>query len=202
MSQPVTHDVWRERYQTSGAVSSANRQRAHQRSFRIRFLEAQLKTHHEVDPLLRTFAQRLHDGGSLIFCQTVGVEYFGHFAHFFFGYFLHLALLALAFLRIMFGVTLGSQVAAQTHGDRTGRDLRQSGGDDNAGSGYGAGQSGRERERYGQTVGHSNNDIAHDCSGSEVPFNVPCLWHIGDLQEMTTRDYGRTLTVRGYLQKS
>ena len=78
----------------------------------------------------------------------------------------------------MLGVALGRQVAAQSHGDRTGGDLREPGRDDHGrGRGRDPGQPGRECERNGQPVGHADHDVADELAGGEVAFDVGGLVH-------------------------
>ena len=62
----------------------------------------------------------------------------------------------------MIGVVPGRQVSAQTHGDGARRDLGKSRDDDDARGGVRAGQSGRQRERNGESIGHPYNDVAYE----------------------------------------
>src|ERR1043165_5110932 len=91
--------------------------------------------------------------------------------------FSHFALLPLAFLRVVFGVTLRSQVAAEAHRCRARCDLREAGSDDNRVVIDGAGQTGCEGKRHRQSISHSDDDVANNVTRHEVAFDVGSLRH-------------------------
>ena len=84
----------------------------------------------------------------------------------------HFGLLPLQFGGIMFGVAARSQVSAQAHRDRSGRDFCQAGEYDNVRARYRAGQTGRQRKRDSKSVREANHNVANRFAGLEVSFNV------------------------------
>jgi len=84
---------------------------------------------------------------------------------------------ALLFAVLLLGVAFCGHVAAESHRNRAGGDLRESGGDDDSRVLDRACQSRGERERDRQTISHSDNDVANDFTRGEVAFDVGSLWH-------------------------
>src|ERR1043165_4367505 len=86
--------------------------------------------------------------------------------------------LTLAFFRVVFRVALRGEVTAQSHRNRSGSNLGEPGGDNNAGGIDGARQAGSQSKRNSQSVGHSDDDVADGFTGGKVTFDVTSLWHI------------------------
>jgi hypothetical protein len=84
----------------------------------------------------------------------------------------------------MFRIAPRCEIAAQPHGDRSGRHLSEPRGDDDARGVDGSGESGRQGEWNGKTVGHSDDDIANHLGAGEMVFDVGCLrqrsFYLGD----------------------
>ena len=76
------------------------------------------------------------------------------------------------FRRVVFGVALGREVAAETHGDRTSSYFGEAGEDDDVGGGDGSGETGGEGKRHGETAGEADDDVANGFGGFEVSFDV------------------------------
>src|SRR5438093_7196362 len=100
-----------------------------------------------------------------------------HFAFFFFGNFNYFALLTFVFFGIVLSVALRGQITAESHGERAGGNLGEPGSHDDARRSSNSGQSGGERKRHRQTVGHSDHDVAHGFTRGEVSLSVSSLRH-------------------------
>ena len=83
-----------------------------------------------------------------------------------------LALFADLFRRIVFGVTLGGEIAAKAHRDRARSYLRQAGEDNDVGGSDSSGESGGESKWNGEPIGEADDDVANGFSGLEVSFDV------------------------------
>src|ERR1019366_7849645 len=70
------------------------------------------------------------------------------------------------------GLALGGEVAAESHRDGAGGQLRNARDEDDACVRDGAGEAGREREGDGEAVGHPEDDVAHDLGPREVRLHV------------------------------
>ena len=83
-----------------------------------------------------------------------------------------LALFSDLFRRVVFGVSLGREVAAEAHRDGAGSDFGEAGEDYDVGRRDGAGEAGGESEGDGKSVGEADDDVANGFGGLEVSFNV------------------------------
>jgi hypothetical protein len=131
----------------------------------------------KVDPRFGSPLQRLDDGRTFLVRDAVGGEDIRDLPGLLRRNLPDLVRLASPLGGVVLGVALGGQVTAQTHGDAAGGDLGEPRDDDDGRRIDGAGQSGRESERYRQAIGHPDDDIAHDLAGREVAFNVRSLGH-------------------------
>src|SRR5262249_58651729 len=92
-------------------------------------------------------------------------------------YLIDCPLFAFALFGVVVGVSLGGKVPARSHRNRSRRNLGKPGRHDNSGTVDCAGQAGGEREWNGQSVRHSNHDIANSLACCEVAFDVSGLRH-------------------------
>src|SRR6185369_17441683 len=129
-------------------VCSGDCQSAGESAARLRLLEAQLETLHEVDPVAWLPFQGLNDGPRFVFAEAIGLKHLRHLAHFLVRNLLHFTLLTFAFLGVVLGVAFSREITAEAHRDGAGGDFGKTGSDDDAGVIDSAGQSSRERERY------------------------------------------------------
>ena len=83
-----------------------------------------------------------------------------------------LALLTTALALIMLSVTFRSQISAQSHGDRTCCNFRQTREDDQPCHISSASEPCSQRERYRQPIGHADYNIAYEISRREMSLNV------------------------------
>ena len=86
-------------------------------------------------------------------------------------------MLAESFAGVVFGVAAGSEVAAQSHGDGAGGDLRQAGDHHDVAGGDGAGESGGQREGNGESIGHADDHVANLLAAGEMLFYACVLMH-------------------------
>src|SRR5574341_1891729 len=171
------HNVRPQRDETPGDVGAADRERAGEGALRIGLLEAQLKSHHEIDPRVWALAQRLNDGRALLVRQAIGPKHLHHLHCLLRGFLAHFQLLTRPLGCVVLRVVSGREVAAQAHGDRTRCDLSQARGDNDTGRGHGAGQPRRERKGYGQAIRHPDDDVSDNLASGEVLFDVRYTWH-------------------------
>ncbi len=99
------------------------------------------------------------------FGQPVVAKNFGDFFDFHVAQFHGFANFTLALGSVVLEIRSRSEVSAQAHGDRSCGDFRQARGDHQRGGvrvgSKRAGNSGGQRERHGQAVGHSDDDVAN-----------------------------------------
>ena len=100
-----------------------------------------------------------------------------HLANLRFGLLCHFLPFTLPLAEIVLGIAACGEVAAQTHRDGAGRDLRHARRENDRSRIDRARQSRCQRERNGQPVRHADDDIADDCRRGEVLLCVRCLWH-------------------------
>ena len=79
------------------------------------------------------FAQRFNNGPGLFLGKSIFLKHLRDFSHFFVRYFRNLTLLTFAFLGIVLGIAFRGQITTQAHGNRTGGNFSQAGGNDNRG---------------------------------------------------------------------
>ena len=81
----------------------------------------------------------------------------------------------------MFGIRLGRQVAAQSHGNRPGRNFRESRGNHQAcgvgARGEGARNAGGQGKGNGKAVGHTDHDVADRGARGEMRLHVRSCGH-------------------------
>ena len=173
--------VGRERNQSSHDVGSGDGEGAAIRAPRIGRLEAELETHHEIDPAILIGADGADHRRHLQIGQSVFAKNFGHLLGFHVRELNGFAVLTLAFGLVVFGIGFGSEITAQPHGDGAGRDFRESRGDHqpcSIGAGRDrAGNAGGKSEGHGKAIGHADDDIADGCRGGKVRLFVVCTRH-------------------------
>ena len=140
--------VRREWNQAADDIGAGDHYRARAGALRIGTLQAELETHHEVDPLLRLPRHRFHDGCDVLVGDAVLAEDIRHFFHLLARNLADLLLLSPFLGSIVFGIALGSEIAAESHGNRAGGDFGQSGSDDDARLLDRPGEAGSQRERH------------------------------------------------------
>ena len=82
--------------------------------------------------------------------------------------FYHFAFFPQALAAVVLGIAARGEIAAQSHGDGAGGDLRQPGEHDDVQGLDRAGEAGGQREGHGEAVGHADDDVADDVPGLEV----------------------------------
>src|SRR5258705_6481679 len=91
-------------------------------------------------------------------------------------YFGNLALLAFAYLGIVFGIAFRGEITTKAHGDRAGGNFGQARGNDNRGwvrrVAESSRQSGGQRKGNGQSIRHADDDVAHNLTGGEGSFRM------------------------------
>ena len=130
--------------------------------------EAELETHHEVDPGGGILFECGEDGLSARAGDMVLLEDFVDLFLFVVGSLDDLALLAEALGVVVIEVSPGGEVSAKAHGDGAGGDLREAGEDDEVGGGDGSGETRSEGEGDGEAVGEADDGIPDGLAGLEV----------------------------------
>ena len=83
-----------------------------------------------------------------------------------------LALFALAFGDVVFGIAAGRKITTEPHRDRTCSDLGKARKNNDAGRGYSSRETGCKSKGNSKSVREPDDDIAHGLGGLEVSFSV------------------------------
>jgi hypothetical protein len=145
-----------------------------------RLFEAKLEAHHEVDPRGVVLLECGEDGSGTGAVYGVLLEDGVDLLFFVAGAFDDLALFSLTLGDVVLRVAAGSEVAAETHGNRAGSDLSQAGQHHDAGGRYGSGEAGSEGEGNGEAVREADDDVADGGGGFEVALYVGAVMRVGD----------------------
>ena len=135
-------------------------------------LEAELEPHHEVDPGSGVLLEGCEHGLCADTADGVLLEDLVDLFFFVAGAFDDLALFALTFGDVVFGITASGEIATEAHRDRACSDLCKTGEDDDVRRGDGTGETSSEGEGNGESVGEPDDDIANELRGFEVAFDV------------------------------
>ena len=164
------HDVWSKWNEASKNIGGGNRGCAVARPLRLRFFESKLEAHHEVHPRHRVAFEGVQHRSAFLLAYSIGTEDVVNLLLLIVDALHDLPLLPLALAGVVLRVTLGRQIAAKSHGDRAGGDLRQSSQDNQFGHAHGAGKSSSQRKWDSETVSHPDDDVAHQVAGGKMPF--------------------------------
>lgn len=162
-------------------VRPGNRQRTPQCAPRIGPFDAELESHHEVDPGFRPFAQRRDDRCALLDAQPIGGEDRRQLRRLGTRDVTDFALLPSPLGDIVLSVAASREVTAKAHRYRAGHYLGDAG-HHNQGARFQP-----TRERYGHSIGHANDDVANRLAGSKMMFDMGSLWHRGSKQKVAAR---------------
>ena len=134
--------------------------------------KAELKAHHEVDPGGRVLFERIENGCGAGAVDRVLFEDLVDLFFFVAGALDDLALFALSFGHVVFGIAARGEIAAEAHGDRARSDLCKAGEDNDVRRGDGSGEAGGKSEGDSESIGEADDDVANGFSGLEVSFDV------------------------------
>ena len=136
------------------------------------FFKTEFEAHHEVDPGGGVLFEGVEDGCGGGAVDGIVLEDFVDLFFFIVGALDDFALFALTLGDVVLGVSAGSEVSAEAHGDGTGGDLGEAGEDDDARGGDSSGETGGESKGDGESVGEADDYVADGGSGLEVAFDV------------------------------
>jgi len=108
---------------------------------------------------------------ALLTRQAVGIEDLEHLAALVVRLLDDFSLFASPLAGVVFGIAARREISTESHRDRTGGDLGQTGDYDHTRGSHG-GKPGRQGEGYRQAVGHADDNIAHGSGRSKMSFYV------------------------------
>jgi hypothetical protein len=111
---------------------------------------------------------------------------------------------------VVLGIATCCEIAAQTHRDGAGNNLGKASGDDEMSVGNSTCKPRRESEWHGQTVRHTDDDVADGVACGEVLLNVWRHWHglqqsaltyvLSQAEKTPERELGGAIDRRAFLR--